>query len=144
MIIPNILSSSPYSDKSQSPTNTMNEQPVNGENWDWPIGGDEQFVPRTLLNYTAPQTVNVRSPIRLSRLVGDPPSYGASAISILQNNRHHRLGHEDSHETFLQCSGVVRPNGATEDYIRLSLFPFIIKDRAKRWLNYLPKDFVGT
>jgi Retrotransposon gag protein len=35
-------------------------------------------------------------------------------------------------------------NGASEDYIKLALFPFTLKDRAKRWFDSLSKDSVGT
>jgi hypothetical protein len=107
----------------------------NGE--DPPLGGvgEEQFVPRTLLDYTAPRATNARGPIKLPRLTGEPLSYGVSTISILQNNCYHGLEHEDPHDhiqTSLQYLRAVRPNGASEDYIRLALFPFILKDRAKR------------
>jgi hypothetical protein len=32
----------------------MNEQPANSKNQDQPIGADETFVPRTLLDYAVP------------------------------------------------------------------------------------------
>jgi hypothetical protein len=112
----------------------------NGE--DPPLGGadEEQFVLRTLLDYDAPRATDARGPIRLPRLTGEPPSYGASTINILQNNCYHGLcyhglEHKDPHDhiqTFLQCLGVVRSNGASEEYIRLALFSFSLKDRAKR------------
>jgi hypothetical protein len=76
----------------------MNAQPANGKNRGRPIEGDEPFMPRTLLSYAAPPPANVRGPIRLLRLVGDPPSYGASTINILQNNYYHELEHEDPHD----------------------------------------------
>jgi hypothetical protein len=46
----------------------MNAQPANGKNQGHPIEGDEPFVPRTLLDYAAPQATNARVPIRLSYL----------------------------------------------------------------------------
>jgi hypothetical protein len=92
-------------------------------------------MPRTLLNYVAPRAIDARGPTRLPRLTREPQSYGASTINILQNNSYHGLEYEDPHDhiqTFLQCLRAVRPNGASEDYIRLALFPFTLKDRAKR------------
>jgi hypothetical protein len=119
----------------------------NGE--DPPLGGagEGQFVSRTLLDYTAPRATDARGPIRLPCLTGEPPNYGAITISILQNNYYHGLEHEAPHDhiqTFLQCLGAVRPNGASEDYIRLVIFSFTLKDIAERWLNSLPKDSVRT
>jgi Retrotransposon gag protein len=35
-------------------------------------------------------------------------------------------------------------NGAFEDYIKLALFSFTLKDRAKMWFNSLLRDSVGT
>jgi hypothetical protein len=85
-------SSSPDSDNSQDPINSMNNQPVNDnqigddENRGRPVEDDESFMSRTLLDYAAPQATNARGPIKLSRLTEDPLSYDASTISILQNN----------------------------------------------------------
>jgi hypothetical protein len=71
-----------------------------------PLGrtGEGQFVPRTLLDYAALRATDMRGPIRLSRLTGEPPSYDTSTINILQNNCYHGLEHEDPHDhiqTFL-------------------------------------------
>jgi Retrotransposon gag protein len=104
-------------------------------------------VPRILLDYAAPRVTNVRGPIRLPRLTRESCSYSMSTISILQNNYYHRLEHEYPHDhiqTFLQCLGAVRLNEASKDYIRLALFSFTLKDRAKRWFNSLLRDSVGT
>jgi hypothetical protein len=67
--------------------------------------GDEQFMLRILLDYIAPQIIDARGLIRLSRLTGDPSSYDVSTINILQNNCYHELEHKDPHDhiqTFLQ------------------------------------------
>jgi hypothetical protein len=92
-------------------------------------------MPRMLLDYAARQVTNARGPIRLPHLTEEPSSYGVSTISILQNNCYHGLEHEDPHnhiQTFLQCLRAVRPNRASKDYIKLALFLFTVKDRAKR------------
>jgi hypothetical protein len=114
-----------------------NRRDHTGNDEDPSLGGasEGQFMPRTLLDYAAPRATDARGPIRLPRLTGEPPSYGPSTINILQNNYYHRLEYEDPHDhiqTFLQCLGAVRPNGASEDYIRLAFFPFTLKDKAKR------------
>jgi hypothetical protein len=86
-------------------------------------------MPKTLLDFTTPRVTNARGPIRLSRLTDVPPSYGTSAINILQNNCYHGLEHEDPYDhiqTFLQYLGVVRPNRASDDYIKLVFFSFTL------------------
>jgi hypothetical protein len=118
-ITPSKPSSSLDSDNSQDPTNTrevtMNDPQTHGPARGNPVGdgvnqnrpGDgESFVSKTLLGYAGPQVAETRSPIRLSCLVGDSPSYGASTISILQNKCYYGLEHEDPHDhiqTFLKC-----------------------------------------
>jgi hypothetical protein len=54
-----------------------------GNNEDPSLGGagEEQFVPRTLLDYAAPRATDARGPIRLPRLTGEPPSYDVSTIN---------------------------------------------------------------
>ena len=39
------------------------------------------------------------------------------------------------------CGGM-RPNGATEEKVKLRSFPFVLKDAAKDWLYYLPPSCV--
>jgi len=107
----------------------------NGE--DPPLGGagEEQSVPRTLLDYTAPRATKREGLDQTSLSNRRTPSYSVSTISILQNNCYHGLEHKDPHDhikNFLQCLGAVRPNAASEDYIRLAHFPFTLKDKAKR------------
>jgi hypothetical protein len=156
-ITPHTPRSFPDSDEPQTSTPIMNNQPDgvgnrrnhtdNGEEPQFEGAKEEQFVSRTLLDYAAPRATDARGPIILPRLIEEPPSYGASTISIMQNNYYHGLEHEDPHDhiqTFLQCLGAVRPNGAFGDYIRLALFPFTLKNKAKRWLNSLPRDSIGT
>ncbi|KAJ9132909.1 hypothetical protein P3X46_033728 [Hevea brasiliensis] len=41
---------------------------------------------------------------------------------------------------FLEISDMLKKNGVSDDAIRLRLFPFSLKDRAKEWLHSLPKD----
>jgi hypothetical protein len=101
----------------------------NGENPPLDGAGKEQFVPRMLLDYAAPLATDARGPIRLPRLTEEPPSYGASTISVLQNNCYHGLEHEDSHDhiqTFLQYLGAVRQRSLRRLY-QVSSFPIYLE-----------------
>ena len=39
---------------------------------------------------------------------------------------------------FLEICDIFKYNGVSDDAIRLRLFPFILKDKAKAWLNSQP------
>ena len=67
---------------------------------------------------------------------------------MLQNSAtFHGLADEDPHlhiTNFLEICDTFRINGASNDAIRLRMFPFSLKDRAKAWLNTLPAGSVNT
>ena len=45
---------------------------------------------------------------------------------------------------FLEICDTFKINGATDDAIRLRLFPFSLRGRAKQWLNSQPKASIDT
>ena len=58
-----------------------------------------------------------------------------------------RLPNEDPHlhfKLFLEVSDVFKIVGATQDALRLRLFPYSLRDRARAWLNSLPPDSITT
>lgn len=63
-------------------------------------------------------------------------------IQILHNNmQFNRLREEDlnAHITnFVEICDTFKTNGFSNDAIRLRLFPFTLKDKAKSWLKSLP------
>ena len=44
---------------------------------------------------------------------------------------------------FLDICDMLRVNGVPDDAIRLRLFPFSLKDRAREWLNSLPTGSIS-
>jgi hypothetical protein len=44
--------------------------------------------------------------------------------------------------SFMESCDTFKHNGVTDDAIRLRLFPFSLRDRAKNWLNSMPADSV--
>ena len=46
--------------------------------------------------------------------------------------------------SFLEVCDTFKINGVTEDAIRLRLFPFSLRDRAKQWLTSLPAGSITT
>ena len=54
---------------------------------------------------------------------------------------------EDHHllfKLFLEISDAFKIAGATKDALRLRLFPYSLRDRARVWLNSLPSDSITT
>ncbi|KAJ9189074.1 hypothetical protein P3X46_000407 [Hevea brasiliensis] len=45
---------------------------------------------------------------------------------------------------FLEISDMLKINGVSDDAIRLRLFPFSLKDRARKWLHSLPLGSITT
>ena len=57
------------------------------------------------------------------------------------------LPNEDPHlhlKLFLEVSDAFKIFGATQDALRLRLFPYSLRDRARAWLNSLPSDSITT
>ncbi|XP_027155012.1 uncharacterized protein LOC113760037 [Coffea eugenioides] len=59
----------------------------------------------------------------------------------------HGLSGEDLHkhlkEFYVVCS-TMKPQGVTEEQIKLRVFPFSLADKAKDWLYYLPSGSIST
>ncbi|XP_027362847.1 uncharacterized protein LOC113870454 [Abrus precatorius] len=69
----------------------------------------------------------VRPPIQQEQFVGHPS--------------------EDPHlhiQNFLTICGMIRMNGVSDEAIRLSLFPFSLRDKAKSWLLSQPEGSITT
>ena len=71
------------------------------------------------------------------------PSY----VNMIQNSvQFHGLSSENPNlhiASFLEICDMFRVNDVTDDAIRLRLFPFSLKDRAREWLNSLPVGFIS-
>ncbi|XP_048492988.1 uncharacterized protein LOC125493566 [Beta vulgaris subsp. vulgaris] len=68
-------------------------------------------------------------------------------IQIIQQDQFSGLDDEDPNEhitTFLEKCDTVKLNGVTDDVIRLGLFPFSLKDKAKMWLKSNPPNSFTT
>ena len=59
---------------------------------------------------------------------------------MVQQNQYGGLPHEDPNvhlATFMEIADTVKMNGVTEDVIKLRLFPFSLRDKARGWLQSL-------
>ena len=59
---------------------------------------------------------------------------------MVQQNQYGGLPHEDLNvhlETFLEIADTVKMNGVIEDVIKMRLFSFSLRDKARGWLQSL-------
>ena len=70
-----------------------------------------------------------------------------SIIKMVQNNKFGGLQGEDPYAhilTFLNMCATSKINGVTDDAIRLSLFPFSVKEKEQIWIASLPSELITT
>ena len=70
-----------------------------------------------------------------------------SLLSAVQQNQFPGNPTEDPNlhlSVFLQYADTVKANGVSPEAIRLCLFPFSLRDRARAWLQSLPSNSVTT
>ena len=68
-------------------------------------------------------------------------------LQLLQGVQFTGLPHEDPNAhilNFLDVCNTVKYNGVCDDAIRLRLFPFSLKDKAKHWLTTEPSDSITS
>ena len=68
-------------------------------------------------------------------------------LQILQGIQFHQLAHEDPNAhilNFFEVCDIVKYNGVSDDSIRLRLFPFSLKEKAKHWLISKPLDSITS
>ncbi|XP_038680028.1 uncharacterized protein LOC119981100 [Tripterygium wilfordii] len=102
---------------------------------------------RSLADYNMPTMDALQSSIR-------PPPITASSfrikpfiISTIQQSAFCGLPHEEptTHiAAFLEICDLLKYDGVSEDAVRLRLFPFSVRDKAKSWLRSLPPNSITT
>ena len=104
--------------------------------------GAIQNAPRTLMDYAQPSLLGTESCIRRPAIESTTFELKHSYVTMIQNSiQFHGLLSEDPNlhiVNFLEICDMFRANGASDAAIRLRLFPFTSKDKAKAWLNTLP------
>ena len=68
-------------------------------------------------------------------------------LQLLQGIQFHGLAHEDLNAhilNYLEVCDTVKYNGVSDDAIRLKLFPFSLKEKAKHWLISEPPDSITS
>ena len=95
---------------------------------------------RTLMEYAQPSIDGTTSCIRKPAVQANNFELKPSYVNMIQNSvQFHGLPNEDPNlhiAYFLDIYDMFRVNDVPNDAIRLRLFPFSLKDRAREWLNF--------
>ena len=120
-------------DMAEGSNNTQNIVPIDAEI-------------RALRDYALP-TVGNASAIRRPTIAANNFEIKPAIIQMVQNNQFSGAPNDDANahiDNFLEICDTFKHNGVTDDAIRLRLFPFSLRDKAKSWLNSLPSGSITT
>ena len=103
---------------------------------------------RPLIDYVLPTTQGYR-PAIVNPAIGGNQSFEikTGTINMIQQNQFSGAPNEDPNEhisNFNELCGTFQIHNINADAIRLRLFLFSLRDRAKAWLNSLPPDSITT
>ncbi|KAL5577484.1 hypothetical protein UlMin_019183 [Ulmus minor] len=107
-------------------------------------GGGNQ---RALRDYAAPNIAGTTSGIRRPAVQANNFEIKPSFIQMVQSNQFGGMSKDDPNAHiayFLEVCDLYKINGVSEDAVRLRVFPFSLRDRAKEWLNSLPPGSITT
>ncbi|XP_031284771.1 uncharacterized protein LOC116143444 [Pistacia vera] len=102
----------------------------------------------SLMDYAMLSLRGTASRIRRPTIAANNFEIKSTIIQMIQSAcQFSGLAHEDPNAhigNFLEICDTFKQNGVTDDAIRLSLFPFSLRDKAKNWLNSLPAESITT
>ncbi|KAL5550767.1 hypothetical protein UlMin_000943 [Ulmus minor] len=107
-------------------------------------GGENR---RVLRDYVAPNVTGTTSGIRRPTIQANNFEIKPSFIKMVQANQFGGMSKDDPNahiSSFLEVCDLCKINGVSEDAVRLRVFPFSLRDRAKEWLNSLPPGSITT
>ncbi|XP_027357501.1 uncharacterized protein LOC113866902 [Abrus precatorius] len=103
--------------------------------------------PRTMFNYARPSLTKTKSSIVRPDVQGNFEIKPNVIQMVQQFVQFDGLQDEDPNAhiaNFLEICDTFKINGATDNAIRLRLFPFSLRSRAKQWLNSLPRGSITS
>jgi len=106
----------------------------------------EQPMRRTLLDYSMPNTNNYQGSIVRPPIQANNFEIKSALLQVIQQNQFGGAVSEypNSHmENFLAICDTLKINGVS-DAIRLRLFPFSLRDKAKSWLQTQHQGSIST
>lgn len=112
------------------------------------MADNERNNTRPLRDYALPQVTGAQSVIRRPTIEANNFEIKLAILNMIQNSvQFDGFPQDDPHihiTNFLEICDTFRLNGVSSEAIRLRLFPFSLKDRAKSWLNSHPVDSITS
>src|SRR5436190_4617988 len=106
---------------------------------------EKQEEPKPLKELFSPNSINPPSCIILPRTTATQFELKPHINNILPNFHGLERGDPYLHvKEFLDICNTFKFQNFTDDAVRLRLFPFSLKDKAKTWLNSLPSGTITT
>ncbi|CAH9104921.1 unnamed protein product [Cuscuta epithymum] len=106
----------------------------------------EKMADQTTLERLTPNYV-ARNSIGAPTIEANNFEIKPAMIQMLTNNPFCGYTHEDPMEhieSFIQTCATFKYNGVSSEAVRLTLFPFSLKDKASRWLRSFPNGHFDT
>jgi len=106
--------------------------------------GDQR---RTLHDFATPGVQGITSSIACPAIDANNFELKLALISIVQHSQFGETPLEDPNlhlSVFLEVCDTLKLNGVSSDTIRLRLFPFSFRDKARAWLHCLPSGCITT
>ncbi|WRX24303.1 Retrotransposon gag domain - like 10 [Theobroma cacao] len=112
------------------------------------MASQQERETKPLRDYAVPQVQNLHSSIRRPLIQANNFEIKPSIIQMIQTAvQFGGLPNDDSNAhiiNFLEICDTFKANDVTDDAIRLRLFPFSLRNKAKSWLNSLPAGSINT
>ena len=102
---------------------------------------------QTLMDYMQPTIGSIHSAIRKPIIAANNFEIKSGILQMVKTTQLGGAPTENSKDhiaNFVELCDTIKYNGVTEDAIRLLLFPFLLQDAAKSWLNSLPANSITT
>ena len=104
-------------------------------------------APRPLKDYAVPSQAEPHNSIAAPAIARNDFELKPSLLSAVQQNQFSGAPTDDPNlhlSVFVQYADTVKANGVNPEAIRLRLFPFSLRDRARAWLQSLPSNAITT
>ena len=107
-----------------------------------------QELPKALMEYSRPKINDIQSSIIRPAIAANTFEIKPGTIQMVQNTVQFGGGvTEDPNmhiRNFIEICDTFKFNGVSDDAVKLRLFPFSLRDKAKGWLHSLPAGSITT
>jgi Retrotransposon gag protein len=107
----------------------------------------ENDLNRPLRDFIIPKATNMRPSVVAPAIAANNFELKANLITMAQQNQFSGLPSDDPHlylTVFLKNCDTYKSNGVSDDVLRLRLFLFSLRDRARAWMHSLPAGSITT